>query len=228
MSTGMVSKAKQGLQQPRPELSGKPLIVIAEEPGAGKAAHLITLIDIWPENIRQTSQYEVQNSPDEVQSSHSEVQPSRGEVQSSPGEIKKNPLRKSHEENPMKNDIPPNGDIDVVFDYWKLVHGHSRAQIDKKRREVIGARLKEYSVDDLKLAIDGCKRSPFYQGQNERNMVYDDIELICRDAKHVDGFIAAAEGRGHGNGSFGRTDQQRIVGDAAVQPGKYDHLGSKR
>ena len=46
-----------------------------------------------------------------------------------------------------------------------------------------------YSIDDLKLAINGCAVTPFNRGENERNQRYDDLELILRDASHIDRFI---------------------------------------
>lgn len=84
-------------------------------------------------------------------------------------------------------------DIQAVFDYWKSVLDHPKARLDDKRRQRIKARLRDgYSVDDLRSACDGCRSSPYHQGENERGAVYDDIELICRDGKHVDQFIKLA------------------------------------
>lgn len=83
--------------------------------------------------------------------------------------------------------------VEEVFGYWKSAMGHPRAQLDAKRDKAIRARLESYSVEDLCRAVDGCKRTPFNMGQNDRAEVYDDIELICRDAKHVDQFLRAAE-----------------------------------
>jgi uncharacterized phage protein (TIGR02220 family) len=81
-----------------------------------------------------------------------------------------------------------------VFEYWSQIMNHSKAIMDSKRRRVIDARLKEgYSVEQLKQAIDGCKASSFHQGQNDRQQIYDDIELICRSASNVDKFIQISE-----------------------------------
>jgi hypothetical protein len=33
-------------------------------------------------------------------------------------------------------------------------------------------------------------------GENDRQMKYNDIDIICRDAKHVDQFIARANSNG--------------------------------
>ena len=86
--------------------------------------------------------------------------------------------------------------VSEVFQHWQAVMRHPQARLDVKRRKAIGARLKEgYSVDQLKQAIDGCKASPWHQGQNDRHLVYDDIGLICRDAQRVEAFIARVAGQ---------------------------------
>lgn len=86
--------------------------------------------------------------------------------------------------------------VTAVFDYWRAVMNHPQAILDNKRSRAIAARIKEgYSVDKLKLAIDGCKKSAWHQGQNDRHQVYDDIELICRDAKRVEAFVARVAGQ---------------------------------
>lgn len=85
-------------------------------------------------------------------------------------------------------------DVEQVFDRWKGTMGHTRAKLDQKRAKAIRAMLTVgYTVEDLQLAIFGCSISPFHQGQNDRSTRFDDIALICRDAEHVDKFIALAE-----------------------------------
>lgn len=81
-----------------------------------------------------------------------------------------------------------------VFDYWKLVMDHPRTVLDKAKLKAIKGRLADgYTVGDLCKAIDGCKYDPFSQGANDRQTVYDNIGLICRDGPKVDHFIAIAE-----------------------------------
>lgn len=83
-----------------------------------------------------------------------------------------------------------NTSAEEVFEYWKSIHGHPRAILDAKRRRLINDRLKEgFTVESLKLAIDGCKASAWHQGENDRHQVFDDISLICRDAGKVEQFI---------------------------------------
>ena len=48
------------------------------------------------------------------------------------------------------------------------------------------------SILDLMAAVDGCAKTPHNMGQNDRGERYDDLELICRDAAHVDRFRANA------------------------------------
>lgn len=74
-----------------------------------------------------------------------------------------------------------------IFDYWKAERGHPKAILSSERKEAIQDRLAEnYSVERIKQAIRGIKRSEHHMGKNDRNMVYDDIELICRYGSNVD------------------------------------------
>jgi hypothetical protein len=80
--------------------------------------------------------------------------------------------------------------INEIFEFWRVRMGHTRARLDQKRRSKIRQRLCDgYKLQDIIDAIEGCALSTFHMGQNDRSTVYNDIELICRDAKHVDQFI---------------------------------------
>lgn len=82
-----------------------------------------------------------------------------------------------------------------VFEHWAQVFGHGgRAKFDAKRRRAVEARLRDgYTLEQLLRAVDGCAASPWHRGQNDRGKPYTDLELICRDAKHVDEFLGLAE-----------------------------------
>lgn len=80
----------------------------------------------------------------------------------------------------------PEGAVNRVFAHWRTVHDHPRARLDAKRRKLIHNALKGYSEADLCQAISGYLNSPHHMGQNDRNTKYDDIELMLRDAKHID------------------------------------------
>lgn len=78
-----------------------------------------------------------------------------------------------------------------VFNFWRETMGHGHSRLSTKRDRAIRGRLVKdgFGVGDLKTAILGCKVSPYHQGRNEHGTVYDDIELICRDAGKVEAFI---------------------------------------
>jgi hypothetical protein len=81
-----------------------------------------------------------------------------------------------------------------VFAHWCATHSHPRAKLDAKRRKLIRAALADYTEADLCLCITGYLNSPHHMGKNDRNTVYDDIEIFLRDAKHIDaGLKFAAE-----------------------------------
>lgn len=81
---------------------------------------------------------------------------------------------------------PLNGAVLRIFDHWKGAHRHPNARLDDKRRKVISKALDGYSEADLCQCISGYLNSPHHMGQNKRDTVYDDIELMLRDAKHID------------------------------------------
>jgi hypothetical protein len=188
MSAGMVSKAKDALTIPRVELGKKPLIKVKEEenPHGGKARHVITLTDIWPDNIKRfaSSQDEVASSPGELASSYSEVA-------SSPHELKKEHKKKEpKEETKALSSTNGSTDVQVIFSYWQQALNHPHARLTPERERVIRARLREgYTPDVIKKAIDGCRASPFHRGQNERGQPYDDLTLICRNGSKLESFL---------------------------------------
>ncbi len=82
-------------------------------------------------------------------------------------------------------------EIDAIFAHYRSYHPQSRP--GKKERVLVSARLKEgYSAADLCEAIDGCHRSPFHCGLNDRSTKFQSLELIVRDSKHVAEFIELA------------------------------------
>jgi len=76
-------------------------------------------------------------------------------------------------------------DTQEIFDYWVLVMGKDpkRTKLSTERRKKINDRLKDYSIGDIKQAIDGC-RSNEYNMQNG----YNDIELICRNSAKLESY----------------------------------------
>lgn len=106
-------------------------------------------------------------------------------------------------ENTTENTSEITDTISVVFDHWRSVMASPRSKLDDKRRRLIKAALKNYSVEDLKAAIDGCRASPWHMGKNDRRQKYNGLDLILRNAEKIDQFMSyrdqppAGAGRGY-------------------------------
>ena len=93
-----------------------------------------------------------------------------------------------------------------VFDYWVLrrrealnLNGGPQPVLNAKRSKSIMARIGEgYDVPTLKRAVDGCMASDFHLKGGHL-----DIELICRDAGKVDGFLLRTPDEPEGSAELG-------------------------
>lgn len=85
-------------------------------------------------------------------------------------------------------------DVVQVFAHWQTTMASPRSLLDDKRRKLIRNALKTgYSVDQLKQAIDGCAKSAWHMGQNDRMTKYNGLDLILRNAEQIDKFVLLAE-----------------------------------
>lgn len=82
----------------------------------------------------------------------------------------------------------PSDDVIAIFEAWKETTKHPRAVLDKARRKKIEDRLKDYTREELIVAVRGVARSAFHMGENEDRKKYDDITLVLRDSAHVEQF----------------------------------------
>jgi hypothetical protein len=78
--------------------------------------------------------------------------------------------------------------IQEVFDYWQAVMNKQKSRLTPERRKKIRSRLVFYTTQEIKQAIDGCKNTPHNMGVNDRNTLYNDIELICRNDTNLERF----------------------------------------
>ena len=70
----------------------------------------------------------------------------------------------------------------ALWKFWLRVHKKRLdTTVDNKRLKAIRRALDNHTIEEMKKAVIGCRNSPSHMGQNERNTVYNDIELICRD-----------------------------------------------
>jgi hypothetical protein len=84
----------------------------------------------------------------------------------------------------------PPAAVREVFDHWRSVMGKSdRATLDAKRKRLIAGALKSHGLEACKRAIDGYRASAWHQGKNPDRKVYDSLELVLRDAAHIEAGI---------------------------------------
>lgn len=77
-----------------------------------------------------------------------------------------------------------------IFDFWKKCMGKTgTVKLTPKREKAIILRLKDgYTEQEIQTAIKNCASSAWHMGQNDRQQVYDDIELICRSGEKLESF----------------------------------------
>lgn len=81
----------------------------------------------------------------------------------------------------------PNCKCAIIFDYWKERMENPAAVLDANRRGVIVAALENYSPEELRLAIDGCRASDWWMN-NGRNGISD----ILKNSDRINTFIQLA------------------------------------
>lgn len=112
MGAGTVSKAKTSLAAQRPQLGNKSLIMITSEmQNGGNANHVITITDIWPENMAELSRVR------ETKATRSRDERARSgdEGTRSAGGDKEEPLKKNPEE--VKRDFIAELKIDPLYSH---------------------------------------------------------------------------------------------------------------
>lgn len=81
------------------------------------------------------------------------------------------------------------GEIRKVFDAWIEATGRtSKTVLDAKRRRLITRALNDYPLDDVLDAVRGWKHSPHHCGDNDAGKVYNELDLLLRDAGHIERF----------------------------------------
>jgi hypothetical protein len=100
-------------------------------------------------------------------------------------------VRESREGKPSNASV-----VEEVFAFYVSVLWTGRGVkpvLSDKRSKLIARALKDYSVDVLKQAVVGCSLSDWHMGGNPRNTRYTSLELILRDAEHIERFASIAE-----------------------------------
>lgn len=66
--------------------------------------------------------------------------------------------------------------------------GKRKPRYNEERGKVITIAVNMFDIATVKDAIRGCALSPWHMGQNPSGTVYNSIELILRDSKHIEMF----------------------------------------
>jgi hypothetical protein len=83
----------------------------------------------------------------------------------------------------------------VIFGYWQERMSSPKSKLDDKRRRLIQKAMTLYEPSDICRAIRGCSRTPYNMGKNNSNTKYNGLNLILRDADHIDHFIRCDDGQ---------------------------------
>jgi len=105
---------------------------------------------------------------------------------------KRGPSEHNKSKNAAAKEIPK-AQKQEVFDFWKTTFNKSRVSMDIKRETAIGWAIYTYGLEECRQAILGCASSPFHMGQNKAGKTYNGIDLIFRDAEHVEMFLERYE-----------------------------------
>lgn len=127
-----------------------------------------------------------------------------------PREEKRREEEEIEKERDVAQSAPPSQpltpEVVTVFEFWKATMDSPRSLLDKKRTASIKAALKTgYTVEQLCDAITGCSKSAFHMGENDRGVKYNGLDLILRNAEHIDKFI--------------------VIGQSPIQPVKVRKTG---
>ena len=72
-----------------------------------------------------------------------------------------------------------------IFDYWREKCRHENARFDGKRFDLIKSRLKQFTPDELRMAIDGAAVDAYVDPSGKR---HDRLGLIFESAERVEDF----------------------------------------
>jgi hypothetical protein len=98
-------------------------------------------------------------------------------------------------------------EVQKVFNHWQLATRKPGARLDSKRRRVIQAALRLHPSEELCRCIDGYASNPWHQGQNDRGRPFLELDLMLRDAAHIESGLEFAHPAAPTRTSTGRAAQ---------------------
>lgn len=95
----------------------------------------------------------------------------------------------------MNEHTPPTATTEIeqvraLFTLWVELYRNAKRPpvLDGRRENLIRKALRTHGWDTLEAAIRGVAHSNWHMGRNPQRKKYTDIELILRDAKHIEMF----------------------------------------
>lgn len=98
--------------------------------------------------------------------------------------------RKQKNDEEIENDKKMKNDVHILFNYWKTVMDYPNEEFSDSRKRLLLKRLKERPLDQLKMAIDFCKKSKWHQGENPNGAFYNGIKHIFEKDDKLASWIA--------------------------------------
>lgn len=96
---------------------------------------------------------------------------------------------------PAGDRFDPASDVGRVWTAYLEAIAPTRARLTSTREALLVRRLREYSVDELVLAVRGYGRSAWHRGDNDRGRPYQAVELWLRDAAHIEAGLQLLDAR---------------------------------
>lgn len=99
-----------------------------------------------------------------------------------------------------------------VFEAWKERIDKPRAHLTPERQQAISERLQDSTVEEIKIAIEGCRASDFHMGRlPNQPKQYNAIEFICKDRGKLESFIDMAPAKARSKPPPTETAAQRLI-----------------
>jgi len=126
----------------------------------------------------------------------------------------------SPQDKPLAPPLELSASVLEIFEYWKKTMQHPDAVLDTKRRRSIETALRNWrhTVEDCKIAIDGCRSSAFHMGSNPQKKLYDSISLIFRDSDKFESFKTMGHSERNKVAAYLPPDSTTIMPDAPTDP----------
>lgn len=80
---------------------------------------------------------------------------------------------------------PQRSEIIAIFDHWREKCGHPNARFDGARFDLIKSRLRQFSADELKMAVDGAAVDAYLDPKGKK---HDRLGLVFQNAERVEDF----------------------------------------